>query len=91
MLLRLLQSILAVSLNVESFQVSEDAMKDYEGFEHSIMVDSVYPYAKWTMIGLLCGRMVLMLISIKCLSITKVYFYYELLVVLVEQCLLPQD
>ena len=90
MFLRLLQSILAVSLNVASFQVSEDAMKDYAGFEHSIM-ESVYPFAKWIMIGLLCGRVVLILISIKCLSITKVYFYYELLVVLVEQCLLPQD
>ena len=54
-------------------------------------MESVYPFAKWTMIGLLCGRMVLLLISIKCLSITKIYFYYELLVVLVKQCLLPQD
>ena len=65
-------------------------MKDFTEFKHSIM-DDLYPYAKWTMIGLLCGRMVLMLASIKRLSITKFYFYYELIVVIVEQCLLPQD
>ena len=54
------------------------------------VADAVYPYAKWTMIGLTAGRLILMLVSVKYLSITKVYIYYEMLVVITGQ-FLPQD
>ena len=51
------------------------------------VADMVHPYAKWAMVSLICGRMLLILISLKYLPITKFYFFYELLVTLVNQCL----
>ena len=54
------------------------------------VADAVYPYAKWAVIGLIAGRALLMLLSLKWLPITKSYFYYELLAIIVDQCF-PQD
>ena len=65
-------------------------MEDNPEYKHSL-ADILYPYAKWTMISLIAGRMVLMLLSIKYLSITKFYFWYEMLAVIIDQCFMPLD
>ena len=51
---------------------------------------TIFPYAKWAVICMTFGRLILMLISLKHLSVCKVYLYYELVNMLVLMCL-PQD
>ena len=57
---------------------------------NTTLCEKVFPYAKWALIMSIIGRAVLLLISLKRLSICKVHFYYEMLVLAVLFCL-PQD
>ena len=61
-------------------------MEGYAGYKQTV-ADEIFPSAKWTMVGIISGRMLLMLISLKYLTVTKLYFYYELFAVLVDQCM----
>ena len=54
------------------------------------LCEEVFPYAKWALIISIFGRAILLLISLKRLSICKVHLYYEMLVFVVLFCL-PQD
>ena len=56
---------------------------------NSTIVSEIFPYAKWVLILSIFGRLIIILISIKKVSICKVNFYYELLVYVVMFCL-PQ-
>ena len=51
------------------------------------LVKQVFPYAKWALISTIVGRLILILISLKMLKITKIYFYYELMIYTIIFCL----
>ena len=51
--------------------------------------EELLPYAKWALIAAIFGRVILLLISMKRLSICKVHIYYEFLIFVVLMCL-PQ-
>ena len=57
---------------------------------NSELCAAIFPYAKWIIICMTFGRLIFMLISIKHLSVCKVYFYYEMIIMLVLMGL-PQD
>ena len=44
----------------------------------------VFVYARYAMIALSIGRLLLILITLKYLRISRVYFYYNIIVLIVE-------
>ena len=56
--------------------------------EHDL-AEAIYPYAKIAMLIFTLGRVILLLVSIKQLSVCRYYLYYELLLFIINICL-PQ-
>ena len=54
------------------------------------LTELVYPYAKTAMYIYFVGRVILMLISLKRLSVCRYYLYYEFLFAIIV-LFLPQD
>ena len=76
---RLLGNILT---NISSGFVYEKTLKLIESESQLInthICEEVFPYAKWALILAFIGRAILLTISLKRLSICKVYVYYEML------------
>ena len=53
-------------------------------------METLFPILQWTMIIMTFGRVILMAISFKYLSICKMYIYYQVLYGVLEDCL-PRD
>ena len=72
------------SMGGESFQHSEKIRDEWDP-ERADLIEAVHPYATLAAVAFWFGRVILLLISIKKLSITRVYFYYELINVVIDQ------
>ena len=76
--------VLFTIMGSENFQQSEEIMDEWNP-KKADLIEEVRPYAKTAYFLFTLGRLILMLISIKKLSITRLYFYYELLNVVIDQ------
>ena len=55
-----------------------------------MLIKEIFPYIKWTMIMMSYGRLFLILVSMKKLAVCKMYIYYQIVYLILEECL-PRD
>ena len=73
-------------LGQANFQQSEKYIEN--GGEHNEeFVSAIFPYVKIAILSMSIGRVILLLISFKKLSICKFYIYYQVVYILLELCL----
>ena len=62
-----------------------------EEIDESLFIDEIYPIVKIIVIGLQMGRILLLALSSKNIKICRLYFYYNILTIIIEQALLTED
>ena len=73
-----------------NYQQSKDYMEEDGVQLNQELNKNVYPFLKWAMIVMTFGRLILVFASIKNLAICKVYIYYQIVYLLLEE-FLPRD
>ena len=66
---------------------TEKLIEDDSPLINTALCEAVLQYANWALIVLVLGRVILILISLKKLSVCKVYFYYNMLELVILVCL----
>ena len=80
--------ILYVIQGRANFNESEKLLEEDVGGEvDKEVAQAILPYAKWAHITATFFRIVLLAISYKKPRVCRFYFYYELMVVLIDQCM----
>ena len=86
---RLLFNIYQFSSGVQASEKTYRMIENHSPIMNIQNCEEVLPYAKWALVIVNLGRAILILISLKRLSICKVYFYYNMLNQVILICL-PQ-
>lgn len=76
-------------IGIANYQQSKEYI-DAEKPHNEELMKTMFPILQWTMIIMTFGRLILMAISMKKLSICKTYIYYQVLYGILEDCL-PRD
>ena len=77
------------ALGQANYQQSREYIERDEQ-HNSDLIKGLFPFIQWTMIVMSYARLLLVLLSMKKLAICKVYIYYQIVYLMLEQCL-PRD
>ena len=71
-----IQNLVYMSIGKANYQVSKEYFEENrEQMENPGMIDAMYPFLKWGIIGINMSRIILILTSVKDLRLCKTYFY----------------
>ena len=85
--IRIIFNMFAFATGSVASDKTEELIVDGSPLINTSLCEVVFQYAKWASIVLVFGRVVLILISLKKLSVCKVYFYYNMLELVILVCL----